>query len=117
MNKLQAGLLLIIMSSSTGCSSVDRNFLSTDDSRPVIASVDPMSKAYLADENGQKIVTEKYPDGLEVFLGDDAKIIIESRYIKSEKPNKYIWEYVLIMLLVFVSLLVTMYVWEKFKRR
>ena len=114
---LKTVLPLIIILIIGGCSGKSANLLGSDRSGPVIATVSSDSVAFLADSEGNKITNSESPNGIEVFLNKGSTIIVEPKNLSYKSTPNYMWQYILTMLLVFTFLLVSMYIWEKLKRR
>jgi hypothetical protein len=117
MNKTYITATLVVIIGLLGCSqNTGAPSSSTSNSgRSILATVSAESTAYLVNENGERIVSEEHPGGIEVVLSKNAKLIVSSKDLHLNRG--YIWEYSLIMLLVFAFLLTILYAWEKFKRR
>jgi len=115
MSKIYTTPILVAILGFSGCApNTSTPFVSPNNSS-IVATISPESTAYLADDNGEMFVSEEYPEGVEVVLSEDAKLIVSSKDLHINRG--YIWEYSLIMLLVFVSVLAVVYFWEKLKRR
>ena len=116
MNKIKTILLASFLLFS-GCSQEMAGPSFLDGKRSVTATVSDNSIAYLADEDGKKITSEEYPDGIQVFLGKETRIVVNPKTLEEDKKSSGPWRYLLTMLLVFISFLTAMYFWEKIKRR